>query len=244
MASVTFGRVRADVFTFEEGVRAASSLVQGTVFTPNVDHVVRAGRDERFAAAYASATLSFADGMPLVLLSKLTSTPLPAKLSGSDLMLPIMRAMGERGRRVLLVGPSAKVAKQARRQLEADCLGLTVPAITTLVFEPREADARHIAEFAAKHDCDVILFSLGAPKQELLAQMVSQRSPVVCLCFGASLDFYVGNVKRAPKWMQRCALEWLYRCATEPRRLIKRYFQAAFFFPIALLHGSLMKREG
>ena len=100
-----YGRVWVDALTFDGALDAFEALVKagrgGRVYTPNVDHVVLAEHDERFAEAYARADLSFADGMPLVALSRFRSVRIPEKVSGSDFMLPLMDRAAARGWRGL-----------------------------------------------------------------------------------------------------------------------------------------------
>ncbi|MEI9953211.1 MAG: WecB/TagA/CpsF family glycosyltransferase [Pseudomonadota bacterium] len=89
------------------------------MFTPNVDHVVMAEHDSRFRAAYAHAALSLVDGTPVLWASRLLRTPLPAKISGSDLVMPLMQRAAERGYRVYFLGGAPGVADLARSKLEA-----------------------------------------------------------------------------------------------------------------------------
>jgi N-acetylglucosaminyldiphosphoundecaprenol N-acetyl-beta-D-mannosaminyltransferase len=232
---IRFGKVRVDRLSFMEAVTRSARLKRGSVFTPNVDHVVLAEEMDDFAAAYERCAISVTDGFPLFALSKFTSRPIPAKVSGSDLMLPLMRAMGHRKRHVMLVGPSESVAIAAQAKLERDCAGLKIPYAMTSRIEATPQHASRIADLAVKNGCDVVLLSLGSPKQELLADMVTQRQPLVCLCFGAALDFYVGHVKRAPRWVSAVGLEWAYRLVREPSRLIGRYVRDAVRFPPIML---------
>ena len=92
---IRVGQLPIDVVDFEGAVEAIDRLISarngGTVFTPNVDHVVMAEHDERFRTAYAAAALSLVDGTPVLWASRLLRTPLPAKISGSDLVMPLMR---------------------------------------------------------------------------------------------------------------------------------------------------------
>lgn len=227
------GRVPIDRFTFNSAVQAVANLRHGTVFTPNVDHVVEAQVNPAFAEAYSRCALSLADGWPLVALSRLTDAPLPCKASGSDLLLPVMEELGRRGKRVLLVGPGAYEAREAQARLPRDCPGLDVPWRWCPRYPgtPTEADAKKVCRLADSMRVDVVLFSLGAPKQELLADMVAQRSRVACLCFGGALDFYVGKAKRAPGWVSGCGLEWAHRLLQDPKRFAGRYARDILRFP-------------
>jgi N-acetylglucosaminyldiphosphoundecaprenol N-acetyl-beta-D-mannosaminyltransferase len=207
----------------EELVRAARG---GAVFTPNVDHVVLASRDPELARAYAAVDLSLADGMPIVWASRLLGAPLPEKVSGSDLVLPLVERAARRGWRVYLLGGAPGVAAQAAERLQArfpDLLlaGADAPRVT-LAERDAEGDAA-LARLAAARP-ELVLVALGAPKQELwIHRNRAALAPAVAVGVGASLDFVAGRVRRAPRWMSRTGLEWLWRLGREPRRLWRRY---------------------
>src|SRR5271167_4016226 len=98
---MSIGSVPIDSVTFAQAIDAIDALIVrgqgGTVFTPNVDHVVQAEENARFREAYASAALSLVDGMPVLWASRLMGTPLPEKVSGSDLVVPLLERAAARG---------------------------------------------------------------------------------------------------------------------------------------------------
>jgi N-acetylglucosaminyldiphosphoundecaprenol N-acetyl-beta-D-mannosaminyltransferase len=221
------GGVPIDVVDLPGALDVIDNLVRagagGTVFTPNVDHVVLAQHDPRFAAAYARVSLSLVDGMPVLWASRLMGRRLPAKLSGSDLVRPLMRHAAERRYRVFLLGGDPGVAEQARSVLERELSGLLVVGIESPPIEVDRVPAELIERLRAARP-DLILVALGAPKQEIFAsEFRDSLVPAVLLGIGASLDFIAGTRKRAPRWMSETGLEWLYRLAQEPRRLAYRY---------------------
>jgi N-acetylglucosaminyldiphosphoundecaprenol N-acetyl-beta-D-mannosaminyltransferase len=225
---VRFGRLLVDAVRFDEALQRIERLVDarrgGMVFTPNVDHVVVAERDDRLRDAYARASLVLADGQPIVWTSALIGHRLPEKVSGSDLFLPLMQWAAQGKRRVYLLGAGPGVAEEAARRLAAD------PGVTVCGTDaPRiglapEPDEDLVVERVRAARPDLLLVCLGAPKAEIFLDRIRERvAPAVGLCFGGTLDFYVGRVRRAPRWMQRSGLEWLFRLAQEPRRLARRY---------------------
>jgi N-acetylglucosaminyldiphosphoundecaprenol N-acetyl-beta-D-mannosaminyltransferase len=241
---VRFGKVPVDVITFEDAVAAMAELRHGTVFTPNVDHVVLAENNERLAAAYRRSTLSLADGVPLVVLSRLAGTPLPCKVSGSDLLPTLVPEWGRRGRKAFLVGPGHEVVSRAYPRLARH--GLQVVGTRTNQFptEPDEGTVRFLAKQIDHSGADVVIWSLGAPKQELWADAARQFARrALHVCLGASLEFYVGAAKRAPKWVSSAGLEWAHRLAQNPKRLGPRYLRDMVHFPRVAL-GSLLRRTG
>ena len=236
-----YGRVWVDALTFEGALDAFEALVTGRrggrVYTPNIDHVVLAEHDARFAEAYARADLSFADGMPLVALSRLRSVRLPEKVSGSDLMLPLMERAAARGWRVYMLGGMEGVADAAAKRLIEQYPALQVvgrdPAHIDLSAPPAQRQAE-IARVAAARP-DIVLVALGAPKQEIwIDDVAAALAPAVLIGVGASLDFLAGTAVRAPAWMSRVGLEWLHRLAKDPKRMIQRYLVRDAEFPAIL----------
>ena len=196
----------------------------GTVFTPNVDHVVMAEHHDAFRAAYRDASLSLVDGMPVLWASRILGRPLPEKVSGSDLVPRLVDRAAEKGWRVYLLGGAEGSAAIAARKLESSgvrVVGFSSPRVAESALP--ETHAALAAEIAATEP-DLVLVGLGAPKQELFATAVRDRvRPAVLLGVGASIDFLAGAVPRAPAWVSQSGLEWLYRLGREPRRLWRRY---------------------
>jgi len=242
-----YGRVWIDALTFDGALDAFDTLVRagrgGRVYTPNVDHIVLAEHDTRFAEAYARADLSLADGMPLVALSRLRSVRLPEKVSGSDFMMPLMARAAERGWRVYLLGGMEGVADSA-----AKALLQTYPKLQIVGRDPAHislsasADQRaaEVSRIAATKP-DVVLVALGAPKQEIwIDDVAAALAPAVLIGVGASLDFLAGTAVRAPRWMSRVGLEWLHRLGKDPKRMVQRYLVRDSEFP-AILARQLLR---
>lgn len=228
-ARLRVGRLWVDVLTRDGALDVLDALVArgagGSVFTPNVDHVVTAERDDAFAAAYDAASLALADGAPIVWASRLLGEPVPEKLSGSDMLLPMAMRAATRGWRVYLLGGGPGAAEQAARRLHDD-FGVRVVGVDD-AFVPRHADAALDTPVIARirrARPDLVFVALGAPKQELfITRALPEIAPAVCVGVGASLDFLAGTLRRSPAWMSRAGLEWLFRLGQEPRRLWRRY---------------------
>lgn len=224
------GGLPVDRVTFAEALEAITLMVRsrrgGMVFTPNVDHVVLAQEDARFRDAYAAVDLALADGMPIVWASRLLGRPVPEKISGSDLVPPLMKLAEAEGFRVYLFGGAEGVARKAAENLarthpRLELVGSSSPRID--MSEPA-ARRQDILEEIRGTAPDLVLAGLGCPKQELWIHEVAEAlRPAVVLGVGASIDFLAGTARRAPRWMSASGLEWLYRLAQEPRRLAGRY---------------------
>ncbi|MGA7119686.1 MAG: WecB/TagA/CpsF family glycosyltransferase [Polyangiaceae bacterium] len=227
---IAIGSLTVDAVTRAEAVDAFEALVReregGAVFTPNVDHVVLAEEDGRMRKAYARVSMSLADGMPLVWALRLLGHEVPEKVSGSDLVLPLLARAAERSWRVYFLGGAPGVAALARDKLREilptlQVVGVDAPRID--VDASSEARAATLARIRAVAP-DLVLVALGAPKQEIWIDLVrDELRPAVLFGVGASLDFIAGTLPRAPVWMSQSGLEWLFRLTREPGRLWRRY---------------------
>jgi N-acetylglucosaminyldiphosphoundecaprenol N-acetyl-beta-D-mannosaminyltransferase len=230
VVKATLGTIHADCVTLAEALDVISRLVAegrgGYVVTPNVDHVVLAEEHEGLRAAYRDASLSLLDGKPLFWMSRALGQPVPEKVSGSDLVWPLMERAAERCWRVYFLGGMPGVGEAAREVLlrrlpSLQVVGMDAPPVG---FERDPSALAGVLERARASRPDLVLVALGCPKQELF--MHAHRvalAPAVALGIGASLDFVSGRMRRAPAWMSRAGLEWLFRLSQDPRRLATRY---------------------
>jgi N-acetylglucosaminyldiphosphoundecaprenol N-acetyl-beta-D-mannosaminyltransferase len=222
------GRIEVDVLRFDEALLEIERLVDagtgGAIFTPNVDHVVQAETDQAFAAAYARVSLSLADGAPIVWASRLLGPALPERVSGADLVPPVLELAGRRGWRVAFLGTSPAVAERAAAVARARYGTHVVSVDSPRVAVDDERQLEAIAGTLSAARAQLVLVALGAPKQELLIDRILERvRPAVCLGIGAGLDFLAEAVRRAPPLLRRAGLEWAYRLAQEPKRMWRRY---------------------
>ena len=215
-------------------VEAATGRCQFVV-TPNVDHVVMLRHQDGLRAAYQDAGMVLVDGAPVLWSSRLLRRPLPERVAGSDLVPALFSAAtAQRRLRVYLLGAGPGVADRAaaniRRQWpEVQVVGTYSPP---LGFERDDTENAAILDRIAAARPDVLIVGLGAPKQELWVHRHRSRlAAKVALCVGATIDFLAGERSRAPVWMRDVGLEWLYRVASEPRRLTVRYAKDAWVFP-------------
>jgi N-acetylglucosaminyldiphosphoundecaprenol N-acetyl-beta-D-mannosaminyltransferase len=205
------------------------------VVTPNVDHAVLVQHHTGLRAAYQDASLVVADGMPVVWASRLLRRPLPERVTGSDLVPALYAsASPESPLRTYLLGAMPGVAERAAKNItqrwpSVEVVGTYSPPFG---FEKDAAENERILQKIASVRPDVLIIGVGAPKQELWVHAHRERIDAsLAICAGATIDFLAGEKRRAPSWMRRTGLEWLHRCATEPRRLLKRYLRDAAVFP-------------
>ncbi|HMC11234.1 MAG TPA: WecB/TagA/CpsF family glycosyltransferase [Pirellulaceae bacterium] len=208
------------------------------VVTPNVDHVVMLQHNAGLRAAYQDAGMVLVDGAPVLWSSRLLQPAgcgLPERVAGSDLVPALFQAADESQRpKVYLLGAAPGVADRAAANIRlrwpaVEVIGTYSPP---LGFERDAAENEAIISRIAATQPDVLIVGLGAPKQELWVHKHRERlAAKVALCVGATIDFLAGERSRAPIWMRNMGLEWLYRAASEPRRLAARYARDAVIFP-------------
>ena len=206
---------------------AAASDRFAYVVTPNVDHLVmfHSSAEDGWQRAYRDAIkasdLCLNDSRILQRLSRISGERLPIA-PGSDLTRHLISARREQPGSVALVGGAAR---------EAAWLAAALPHHRILHCSPpmgvrdKPELQREIARFVEQSSADVVFIAIGAPQSEIVAHAISRRGSArgVALCIGASIEFLSGAKRRAPTWMQRAGLEWLFRLASEPARLWRRY---------------------
>lgn len=218
----------------------------GWVITANVDYLRRFVADPVVRRLFAKASLVVADGVPLLWAARLQGTPLPERVAGADLVwLLAERAAGE-GRSLYLLGGNQGVAEGAARRLVQrwPCLRITGTASPRVSSDPTEAELASVLEDLKRAEPDLVYVALGAPKEErLIAALRSELPRVWWIGVGVGLSFATGEVKRAPRWMQRAGVEWLHRLLQEPRRLVRRYLAHDLSFALRLLVASWRRRK-
>ncbi len=231
--------------TLSEIDRIIAERTPRYIATANLDFAAQASCDVELQRILMDAHLVLCDGTPLVWASRLLKAPLRERVAGSDLTPRLMAHAAGRGYRIFFLGSDERVLAAAKERLERENPGLAVcgiyaPPYARLLDLDHEAMAERIRE--AKPD--ILLVALGAPKQEKWIYMNHRELGVPCsIGIGASLDFVAGKYSRAPRWMQRCGLEWLFRLMQEPRRLFSRYFTDFTFF-ISAFYKQCREQRG
>ncbi len=226
-------------------VRSARGGVGGVVITPNLDHLRRAVRDHGYRAMIEHASLSVADGFPLVLASRIQGTPLPARVAGSDLISSLSARAAQAGLSIFLLGGDPGTAERAGevlRQRHPDLViaGTYCPPVG---FEHDAAIMDEMRRTLHESGAHIVFVALGSPKQErLIARLREELPGAWWLGVGISFSFLCGEVPRAPRWMRRCGLEWFHRLISEPRRLFRRYLIEGIPFAARLMLHSLRVR--
>lgn len=197
----------------------------------NVHTTVMSYRDEEYRKVQNSGAMALPDGKPLSIVSRLRGYGEACRVPGPDLMIRIFKESEKKGYRHYFYGSTDQTLYELKEKLLADypflnIVGMYSPPFRNLTSEEDESIIRQINEARP----DFIWVALGAPKQEKWMYEHQFKLNGIMLGVGAAFDFSAGTVKRAPKWMQECCLEWLYRITQDPKRLIPRYFNTNFAF--------------
>lgn len=207
--------------------------------TVNLDHMVKLRGDPAFRAAYARHDLVVADGNPIVWLSRLARRPV-GLVPGADMVAPLARLATEAGAGVALVGGTEAGLRRAEHGLRAQVPGLRVVVriAPPMGFDPSGPQGAAVIAALAESGAGLCLLALGAPKQERFAARARDALPGLGLAgIGAGLDFLSGDQRRAPVWVRRLAMEWLWRMLSQPRRMIPRYARSAMILPALALQA-------
>jgi N-acetylglucosaminyldiphosphoundecaprenol N-acetyl-beta-D-mannosaminyltransferase len=210
-----------------------------------VHSLVEASSDIRLRDAFDSADLVCTDGMPLVWTCRLRGAPEAERVAGPDVMLSLCDLGRKLGLRHFFFGGRPGTAVALASAMRARFPGLEVVGTYAPPFRPPTADedAAAVALIGAATP-DVLWIGLGSPKQDLWAASHAEhlQLPVV-LAVGAAFDFNSGQLRRAPRWMRRAGLEWLFRLAMEPSRLWRRYLTTNLRFLYLLAREGLDRKR-
>ena len=222
-----------NIATIDEVVSASIARVNSgrgfTLFTLNLDHVVKRRSDAAFRDIYSRATFVTADGAPIVWLAARQGARLD-RVTGADLVIPMCAAAARAGVPVAFYGSSARSLSKAAANLRLKFPKLDIAFMESPPqgFDPTspvaEVDASRIAASGAR----ICFVAFGAPKQERFTDHMARLHPEIgFMGIGAALDFIAGDEKSAPAFFQRNGLEWAWRLGSNPRRMALRYARCA-----------------
>jgi N-acetylglucosaminyldiphosphoundecaprenol N-acetyl-beta-D-mannosaminyltransferase len=218
--------LRIDALTMAETLDAAEALIAaGGVHqhvVVNVAKVVAADRDPDLRAIINACDLVNADGQPIVWASRLLGRPLPERVAGIDLMLGLFARAAAAGHAVYLLGARPAIVAAAAERAVREHPGLQVAGARDGYWRAEE-EADVAAAIAAARPAMLFLAIPSPAKERFLARWKDSIGAPFVMGVGGSFDVYAGLVRRAPRWLQRLGLEWLFRLAQEPRRMWRRY---------------------
>lgn len=197
----------------------------------NVHTTVMAFRDEEYRRIQNSGAMALPDGQPLSIVSRQRGYAEAQRVPGPDLMPIILNMSQDKGYTHYFYGSTQSTLDQLRKVIldrypRLQIAGMYAPPFRDLTREEDEEIVRRINESGA----DFVWVALGAPKQEKWMYEHRNRIKGLMIGVGAAFDFIAGTVKRAPMWMQKLCLEWVFRIMQDPKRMIPRYLNTNFAF--------------
>jgi N-acetylglucosaminyldiphosphoundecaprenol N-acetyl-beta-D-mannosaminyltransferase len=208
-----------------EVTRWIDNGLQHYVCVTGVHGVMDSQGDPELLRIHNESGLTTPDGMPMVWAARIAGAKNTKRVYGPDLMLAVCERAAQRGWGCFLYGATDEVLEQLRSNLSDRYPGLKIvgthsPPFRALTPEEDEAVVRQINESGAQ----IVWVGLSTPKQERwMASHIGRVNASALFGVGAAFDMHAGNLRQAPRWMQRSGLEWLFRLASEPRRLWRRY---------------------
>lgn len=243
--------VRVDAIRIDQVIAILERWIErrerNYVCLANVHGIMECRRDSELKAIYSSAGLSTPDGMPLVWLGRLRGFREVERVYGPDLVVALCERSKERGYRHFLYGGGEGVAERMESSLKRRFPRLRIVGRHTPPFrELTPVEDEDVVRAINASGADVVWVGLGTGKQDrFMSAHVGRLEAPVLVGVGAAFDFLAGTKRQAPRWMRRAGLEWLFRLASEPRRLGRRYLldNPEFVWRCALQALGLARHE-
>lgn len=250
--------VPVDDLTMSEALdRLESFIHQGRitgrthqVTTVNADFVVNSLHDPELRLILQESDMATADGMPLVLGARLLGMPMADRVTGADLVPALAERAAEKGFSIFLLGAREGIAARAADILQERHCALKIAGVISPPNVAIQEIDRSILDHIRQAKPDILLVAFGNPKQEKWIRAYADYLQIpVCIGVGGTFDMIAGVTRRAPRWIQRAGLEWLYRLMQEPQRLWRRYVRDFGYFGYfflrqwwALRHGDVLNQ--
>lgn len=187
----------------------------------NVAKVVRMQRDKELAAAVRRCDIVNIDGAGVVLGGRLLGYKIPERVAGIDLFHQLLSHSQSHGKRVYFLGAKADVLEEAVTSIRAQYPNLTIAGAQNGYFWEEESAT---VEAICASEADLLFVGITSPlKEQFIDRWRDELGVKFAMGVGGTFDVVAGRVRRAPKWMQKLGLEWLYRVIQEPRRMFMRY---------------------
>ncbi|MEM1087837.1 MAG: WecB/TagA/CpsF family glycosyltransferase [Pseudomonadota bacterium] len=199
-----------DQIVITEGVRVVSFV--------NAHGYNVSAKDNDFASALINSDILLRDGSGMKILMKLIGRDPGPNLNGTDLIPQIISRHAEAGHPIALMGTEEPWLSNTAKKLRAEGANIT---LTENGFQPEDHYLNALTESPAR----LAVLGMGMPKQEHVSMLLRDKldGPLLVINGGAVIDFMGGKITRAPAWMRKLGIEWIYRLLKEPRRLFRRY---------------------
>ena len=235
-----------DVIDMNETVSLVEKYVQRKIplhlIGVNADKINELNQNERLRQIVNSCGVINADGASVIMASKFLGKPLPERVAGIDLMQKLVRISEKKGYSIYLLGAEQEVVDKTSEVLKQRYPRLKIKGVHNGNF--KEKDWPKISTELKEKKPDFIFVGITSPLKEYLVEYLQDDgNDGVFMGVGGSFDVISGKIHRAPKWMQKINLEWLFRVIQEPKRLFKRYFIGNVIFIINIFKEKFNMRN-
>ena len=191
----------------------------------NVHTIVMSYEDASYCAVQNGGIMAIPDGGPLSSVGRKRGFSEMERTTGPDYLKEVLKISAEEGYRHYFYGSTEDTLKKLKDTLKREYPGVIVAGMYSPPFRALSAEEdQQIIQMINESHADFVWVGLGAPKQENWMAAHKGKIKGLMVGVGAAFDYLAGNIDRAPMWMQKANLEWLYRLLQEPKRLFKRYF--------------------
>lgn len=192
----------------------------------NPEKILKARNDEKLRKLLNNATYQIPDGIGVVYASKLKKGKISSRITGIDSMEMLCSLSNDKGYKIFMYGAKDEIISKAKQNLEKKYKNINIVGY----INGYEKDNKKIIRAINKSKADIVFVALGSPKQEIwITENMDKLCASIFQGVGGSFDVFSGNIKRAPKWMQKSGLEWFYRLIKEPKRIFRQVKLVKFF---------------
>lgn len=240
--------IKIDVLTNKETIDLVEKYINNKtslhLMGVNADKINEANSNEKLKEIINSCGIINADGASVILASKYLNKPLPERVAGIDLMQELIELSEKKGYSIYLLGAKKEVVEKTKEVILKKYPKINLLGVRDGYFKDEEWEKIAIELNNIKPN--FVFVGITSPKKEYLIEYLQNKGiNSVFMGVGGSFDVISGNIKRAPKWMQKINLEWLYRVMQEPKRLFKRYFIGNIKFINTIIREKMEeKNEG
>jgi N-acetylglucosaminyldiphosphoundecaprenol N-acetyl-beta-D-mannosaminyltransferase len=208
----------------------------------NADKIVKMREDDGFRDIILNSDLNIVDGQPLMWVSKLFGRPVKERYGGLDIMDALIPISGKKGYGIYFLGAREEIVKKVVEEYGRKCPDMKLAGWRNGYWTEEEEAA--VVEAIKRSGADILFFAMSSPRKEkFLNKYLGKMGVSFVVGVGGAFDIIAGKTKRAPEWMQKMGIEWLFRVAQEPKRLWKRYLIGNTKF-IWIVLKELVNRKG
>lgn len=227
--------------TIDRLVELAKVSKPAYVCFANVHMTIEAYRNKDFAENVNSATLILPDGVPIAKSLKLLYNKVQERVAGMDVMPDLIKASEKHSLKVFFFGTTDELLEKIKSRTEREYPGVSIVGLYSPPFNKPIDNDEYIHMINAS-GANLVFVALGCPKQEVWMAKHSHKINAVLLGVGGAFPVYAGVVTRAPLFMQKAGLEWVYRFFQEPKRLFKRYLSTNPLFVYLVVKTKFLQK--